>query len=68
MFYDFNCNFGEDFNAISLNLLVHNQDGHEICEKLIVAIVSEDQEYDHENENTAVDYELVGDIALHCGL
>ena len=35
MFYDF-C---EDLNAISLNLLVHKWDGHEICEKLIVAIV-----------------------------
>ena len=68
MFYDFNCDFCEDLNAISLNLLVHKQDGHEICEKLIVAIVSEDQEYDHENQNTAVDYELVGDIDLHCGL
>ena len=65
MFYDFNCDFCEDLNAISLNLLVHKQDGHEICEKLIVATVSDDQEYDHENENTAVNIEL---IALHCGL
>ena len=69
MFYDFNCDFGEDFNAISLNLLVHKQDGHEICDKLIVATVSDDQEYDHENENTAVDFELIGDIVytVVCG-
>ena len=45
----------ETFN---LNLLVHKSDDHEITDKLIVAIVSEDRKYDHENENTAADFKL----------
>ena len=68
MCYDFNCYFCEDLNAISLNLLVHKWDGHEICEKLIVAIVSEDQECDHDGGSSAVDFKLVIDIALYCDL
>ena len=43
------------WETFNLNQLVHKSDDHEITEKLIVAIVSEDHKYDHEKENTAAD-------------
>ena len=43
------------WETFNLNQLVHKSDDHEITEKLIVAIVSEDHKYDHEEENTAAD-------------
>ena len=46
------------WETFNLNQLVHKSDDHEITEKLIVAIVSEDHKYDHENENTAADFKL----------
>ena len=48
--------------------MVHKSDDHEITEKLIVAIVSEDHKYDHENENTAagLSYLNVADIKESC--
>ena len=55
MFEDLNAIIVETFN---LNLLVHKSDDHEITDKLIVAIVSEDKKYDHENENIAADFKL----------
>ena len=41
------------WETFNLNELVHKSDDHEITEKLIVAIVSEDHKYDHGKENTA---------------
>ena len=41
------------WETFNLNQLVHKSDDHEITEKLIVAIVSEDHKYDHEKDNTA---------------